>query len=202
MNPVSSVSTTVTGLVNHAAGSEAGQAQDHAGGRAESACGQRPLRSPHHFGVGLALDDLVQNAGSAGDQRNPQQGLNQTPMNACNARSHGSQVESRPGGKDHHRGHPNLEKLLIIRDTRMQHLGLSRGTFGHDQVAGHNGIDSVGSHGSTFLVVILISILVSIFATISFSGWKSFINATLMIASKRVRPLLGSKQKPILTARR
>ena len=82
---------------HHGARSEAGQAQDHAGGRAESACGQRPLRSPHHFGVGLALNDLVQNAGSAGDQRNPQQGLNQTPVNACNARSHGSQVEAGPG---------------------------------------------------------------------------------------------------------
>jgi hypothetical protein len=60
----------------------------------------------------------------------------------------------------------------------MQHLGLSHDSFGHDQVAGRSGIDSMGSHGSTFLVVTLFSILDSIFATITVSGWKSFINAT------------------------
>jgi hypothetical protein len=43
----------------------------------------------------------------------------------------------------------------------MQHLGLSHDPFGHDQVAGRSGIDSMGSHGSTFLTLVC--------------GWKSFI---------------------------
>src|ERR1700744_2954761 len=58
----------------------------------------------------------------------------------------------------------------------MQHLGLSHDSFGHDQVAGRSGINNMGSHRSTFLVSTLITMLVC--------GWKSFIDATLMIASK------------------
>src|ERR1700761_2321950 len=110
-------------------------------------------------------------------------------MNAGDPRSHGSQVEACPGGKNDHRGHPNLEELLIVGKTGMLHLGLSYGSSPHNQVAGGSWIDSVGSHGSMFLVSILIC------------GWKSFIDGTsFMIAStpraaiftvRRSRPARG-----------
>ena len=113
------------GRVGEVRGAEEGgrEAEDETVGEGDAAGGHGAVGGAAHEAVGLALEGLIQRAAAAGDDGDPDEGLQHARVEGADAALEAAEIEAGSGGDDDHGGDADFEERGVVGEER---VGLRR----------------------------------------------------------------------------